>query len=239
MAHKKCQHDVAGAKYCPECGQINNLGAVLVPRIPPERWPQPISEHELAGCGKTGRLVENEYEGQRSPWGLYEQSGHAASAVVIAGAGEEQRICLVRQWRPVDTKCMELPAGNIGVGSPAKMIGKLLEELEEEVGIVEVEDIVTCKGFAHDVGREIAAGGGPKCFIPFLIWVKTPAAPKTQVGEEDELTHSRWYTPDEIREMVADGQIGDLVTIFFLLCAGVIKIGDMGWENITHLINGF
>lgn len=234
---KKCEHDVpAGAKYCLECGQIADLGAVLVSRIPAERWPQPTAENELAGCGKTGRLVENTYEGQKFPWGLYEQSGHAASLVVIAGTGDEQRICLVRQWRPVDTDCVELPAGNIGVQDPQEMIGKVLAELAEEVGEVEIEEVVTAKGFAHDVGREIASGGGPKCFIPFLVWVKTAATPKTHDGEGDEMTHSRWYTAEEIRDMVADGQVGDMVTILFLICAGVIRVNDLGWTNITHLI---
>ncbi|OQA52746.1 MAG: hypothetical protein BWY43_00356 [candidate division WS2 bacterium ADurb.Bin280] len=237
MATNKCSHDVpAGAKFCPECGQIADLGAVLVSRIPAERWPQPTAENELAGCGKTGRLVEKEYPGQKFPWVLYEQSGHAASLVVIADSvGDERRICLVKQWRPVDTDCVELPAGNIGVQSPQEMFDKLLAELSEEVGEVEIEEIAACKGFAHDVGREIAAGGGPKCFFPFLVWVKAPTAPKTFV-EGDETTHSKWYTGEEIRDMVADGQIGDMVTIFFLVCAGVIKVGDLEWMNITHLI---
>lgn len=237
MANAKCDHAVPpGAKFCPECGQIVNLGAVLVSRIPAERWPQPSDVLELAGCGKTGRLVENTYEGQNFPWGLYEQSGHAASAVVIAGTGDEQRVCLVHQWRPVDIDCVELPAGNIGVASPQEMIDRLLAELSEEVGKVEIEEIVAAKGFAHDVGREIAAGGGPKCFVPFLVWVKAQTAPKTYV-EDDEATHSHWYTSEEIRDMVADGRIGDMVTIFFLVCAGVVRVDDLGWVNITHLVN--
>lgn len=237
MATKKCGHKVpAGAKFCPECGQIADLGAVLVSRIPAERWPQPSAKHELAGCGKTGRLVENEYPGQKFPWGLYEQSGHAASLVVIATDDNgEQKICLVCQWRPVDTDCVELPAGNIGMQNPQEMINKVLAELREEVGEVEVEDVMTCRGLAHDVGREIAAGGGPKCFIPFLVWVKAPVAPKTYV-DGDEMTHSQWYTGDEIRDMVADGRIGDMVTIMFLICAGVIRVSDLGWTNITHLV---
>jgi hypothetical protein len=232
----KCSHEIpAGAKFCPECGQVADLGAVLTSRIPAERWPQPFDVRELANCGPTGRLVENTYEGQKFPWGLYEQSGHAASLVVIAGTGDEQHICLVHQWRPVDNDCIELPAGNIGVASPQEMIGKLLAELREEVGEVEIEDIISTKGFAHDVGREIAAGGGPKCFIPFLVWVKAPVAPKTYI-EGDEKTHSHWYTPEEVRDMVADGRIGDLVTVMFLMCAGVIRASDLDWRNITHLI---
>lgn len=232
----KCNHDVpTGAKFCPECGLIVSLDAVLVSRIPTERWPQPVAERELAGCGTTGRLVENEYPGQKFPWGLYEQSGHAASMVVIAGAGNEQRICLVTQWRPVDNSCMELPAGNIGVQSPQEMIGKLLAELAEEVGEVEIDEVMTTQGLAHDVGREIATGGGPKCFFPFLVWVKAPVAPKTFV-DGDETTHSRWYSLDEIRDMVADGRIGDMVTIMFLFCAGIIAVRDLGWVNITHLV---
>lgn len=70
-------------------------------------------------------------------------------------------------------------------------------------------------------------GRRPKCFFPFLVWVKAPTAPKTYV-EGDEATHSRWYAPSEIRDMVADGRIGDMVTIMFLMCAGGSKWATSG-----------
>lgn len=236
----ECGHEVpTGAKFCPECGKIADLGAVLVSRIHPERWPQPTEVRELASCGKTGRLVENMYPGQKFPWGLYEQSGHAASLVLVAettnGQRVDRRVCLVRQWRPVDTECYELPAGNIGVLSPDDMMVKTLRELEEEVGAVKIERIFTSKGFAHDVGREIAAGGGPKCFFPFVMYVTAEIAPKTHL-DGDEATHSKWYSFEEVKEMVQDGRIGDMVTILFLLSAGIIGQDDLIWTEITHLV---
>lgn len=234
----KCNHENApkGAKFCPDCGEMISLAAVLHPRVPEDRWPQPTVERELTGCGPTGRLVENEYPGQKFPWGLYEQSGHAGSVVLIADSDGEHRVCLVTQWRPVDSDCVELPAGNIGVQNPQEMIDKLLEELREEVGEVEITSAFTAPGFSHDVGREIAAGGGPKCFFPFVVHVKAETPPKTHDGEDDEMTHARWYTTREVRRMIHEEEISDMVTIFFLVCAGVVDVDDLGWQKITDLI---
>ena len=238
LAVAKCTHGEApkGAGFCPKCGEMINLAGVLYPRVPERRWPQPRSECKLADCGPTGRMVENKYAEQQHSWPLYEQSGHAGSCVLIAESGNERRVCLVRQWRPVDIDCVELPAGNIGVKSPQEMIEKLMAELREEVGEVEIASAFTAPGFSHDVGREIAAGGGPKCFFPFVIHIKAEVPPKTHNGEGDEKTHSQWYTYREVQEMIREEKVSDMVTIFFLVCAGIVDVEDLGWRRITHLI---
>lgn len=211
----------------------DNLGEVLLPRVPKDRWPIATSDETLEQCGTTGRLARFEFPGQEFPWGLYEQSGHAGSALVVATTPEGRMVALVHQWRPCDTESVELPAGNIGGSTPQKMIDGFLQELREEVGDLHVVSVETCKGFAHDVGREAAAGGGPKCFFPFVIKVLAPTAPKTYSGEDGEETSCRWYREEDVRTMVHSGRIADMVTCFFLLAGGVISTEDFLWRNIT------
>lgn len=202
-------------------------------RIPPSRWPVTTSLETLEPCGRTGRLVRAEYPGQKWPWGLYEQSGHAAGAIILADTPTGTMVALVKQWRPVDTACIELPAGNIGVEQHL-LFPRLMEELGQEVGELEILSVTTCPGFAHDVGRQIVAGGGPKCFFPFIIKVKTTVVPQRYVSpDDDEATSCQFYSVEEVRRMVASGEIGDMVTIFFLTIAGVLRNEDLGLVTIT------
>lgn len=207
---------------------------VLVPRIDKSRWPVPTGSVTLEKCGSVGRLVSNTYAGQKFPWGLYEQTGHAGSLLIVVDTPAGQHVAMVHQWRPADVDCVELPAGNIG-HQPRQMLAGLLEEISQEVGEVVILQVHSCKGFAHDAGREVSAGGGGKCFFPFFIKARGLLTPKVHEDElgGDEKIRCRWYSPDQIRKMVQSGRIGDMVTCFFLLMAGIITSEDFQLQDIT------
>lgn len=212
-----------------------DVASVLVSRVPPERWPRPTEVRLLAECGSTGQLIEADYPGQKFPWGLYQQFGHAGTVIVIVETPKGRQVVLVKQWRPTDGESLELPAGNIGA-DPQKMLGQLLQELQEEVGQLEIVSVRTCQGFSHDVGREVSAEGGPKCFFPFVIQVKqTSPAKHHRAGDEE--TYSQWYTEEEVRLLVRSGRIADIVTLFFLVLAGLISVDDiLPWADITQAV---
>lgn len=210
---------------------LDKLIGALRTRIPQARWPRPTKVEVLEKCGNTGVLIRAEYPGQRLPWGLYQQSGHAGAAVVTVEAPDGQYVALVQQWRPVDTTSIELPAANIGIEQD-QLFSRLLKELGEEVGELEILEISTCPGFAHDVGREVVAGGGPKCFFPFIIRAKSILPPK-RYSEGDEQTSSCFYPVEAVRQMVRDGRIGDIVTIYFLQLAGVVTTEDLGFVTVS------
>jgi len=207
------------------------MGNNLKSRVPPPRRPAPERTQQLARCGGTGRLVENRYSDQTSPWGLYEQSGHAGFAVVICETPSATHVNLVTQWRPADSEAVEIPGGNIGQGDPDTLLRGLLQELREEVGELEIIEIVAADGFCHDIGREVVPEGGGKCAFPFVVRVRAMTPPDTH-DPTDSVRKSRWYSTQQVREMVRDHTISDIVTCFFLLAAGVIESSDLGWTTI-------
>lgn len=203
----------------------------LEPCVPEERWPKPITTRELAPCGLAGRLIENTYSGKELPYGLFEQSGHAGAAILIADTPEGKKVALVEEWRPSDKASLHVPAGDIGLGSSRELLSNMLREIREEVGKVEILEISAGHGFNHNPSREVVAGGGPKNFFPFLIRVSSPVDSKI-FHQGDEKTKSLWYSEEEVREMVRSGRIRDMATCFFLLIAGIIKVEDFGWEKV-------
>jgi len=219
------------------------LEEILVPRVAKEKWPIPIKTRELLKCGSVGRLVENIYIGQKFPWGLFEQTGHAVSAIIIVEAPAKDKclgryVALVNQWRPTDITALEFPAGNTGV-DPMNIVKGVLSEINQEVGAIKIRSVFTCKGFSHNTVREVVAGGGPKCIFPFLIFAESTTPPKvyTESGT-DEKTFCRWYEEDQIQEMVKENKITDIVTIFFLMAASIISIQHLEWTNISKEVIG-
>lgn len=210
--------------------KTNNLNKLLIPRTPRKNWPRPKKVKALAQYTKDGRMIEAIYPNQKFPWGHYEQTGHAGAGIIIADTPKGEKIALVHQWRPTNEKSISLPFGNIGK-NPEDLLEGMLREIREEIGEVEIKSMKTAKGFSHSQTREIMSGGGPKCFFPFIIKVKTAAKPKVY-KEADEKTKSHWYTKDQIRKMVRTGKISDMPSCFFLLAAGIIKTEDFAFQKI-------
>ncbi|HLN18738.1 MAG TPA: hypothetical protein VK255_01045, partial [Patescibacteria group bacterium] len=67
--------------------------------------------------------------------------------------------------------------------------------------------------------------------FPFIVEAKAPANSKIYT-DGDEETRSQWYTREEIRNMVRNSKISDMVSCFFLLSAGIIKTEDFDWKEI-------
>lgn len=201
---------------------------VLVPRVPPERWPKGGRGVELLLCGPNGRLLEVQYPGQKFLWRLYEQQGHAGAGIIVADCpGGKRYVALVHQWRPGDIDSIELPAGNIGT-KPLSMVHNFLKEVVEEVGgQLTIHKVTACQGFAHDIAREIVANGeGPKCFFYFLVECSS-SLESHSFHKGDEKTACRWYPVEEVVSLVKAGRIADMVTVFGLLLTGIIGPLDL------------
>lgn len=204
------------------------MNIILKTRVPDVRKPVPTSSRVVASCGNAGALVENTYEGQKFPWGLYQQNDHGVSIVVIVEAPDDCYIALVEQWRPTDANSIELPAGGLGQG------GALLEELEQEVGRLDIISVkMVEEGLSHDPARKTMKDGGPMCFFPVIVHAKSLTPPKEYVDSEgDERTHSRFYRAQEVREMVQNGRIADLTSVAVLMMARIVEPQDILFRSV-------
>jgi ADP-ribose diphosphatase len=131
---------------------------------------------------------------------------HPGAAVMMA-VDPKKRILLVRQYRlPAGKKLWELPAGRIDPGeTPLKAARR---ELKEETGYrarhwKKLGSFYPSPGF---------------CAEKMTIYVATglTAGDATPMG--DERIEPRWFTRQEVREMIDQGRIADAKTIigFFL-----------------------
>ncbi len=208
-----------------------NLEKVLVPRVPVENRPIPLTEAVLAKCGPAGHLVESTYEGQKFPYGLFRQVDHGCLVLLIAHHGDMRWVGLVRQWRPTHDSGLELPAGGAGL-TPEQILVGTLKELGEEVGDLEITSARVAKGITHDAMRKVVQGGGGMCFFPFIIEVALTTPPK-EYHQDDERVKSVWVQSSELPRLIAEGQIHDMPAIALLALAGLISWSDLQSVDIT------
>lgn len=195
-------------------------------RVPSERHPQPVGRTVLAKCGPAGSLVELYFDGQKFPWGVYEQNDHAGSAVVLLETPNGTYVALTSQWRPTDDLSPELPAGGIGLAQSEWFEG-MWREIREEVGEIELVSITAADGFSHDTARKTVKGGGPMAFFPFIVRAKAnQPLPEHVESEYGGRLRCHFYPIEDVREMVRNGEIADMVSCFFLLLAGVVERED-------------
>ena len=220
-----------------------DLERVLVPRVPPERRPQLTHMRDLISCGSRARLLQAHVEGlseSEGAYGLYLQETHAGMAVVEVETPQGVRYLLVRQTRPTDKSSIECIAGSIG-NDPLTMIAEMLEEISQEGSDLSNLEITEVKaipgGISHDVARKVTPKGGPLCFFFFLVKAKSATVPEPKTYERgDERTTSVVATREEVRQMVREGRIADLVSTFALLFFGVIEASDIGLTDITEYV---
>ncbi len=130
---------------------------------------------------------------------------HRGSVAVVA-VGDDGRVVLVRQYRhSVEESLWELPAGRIDAGEPPE--GAARRELEEEVGLragalERMAFFYTTPGFCDE-----------------RMWVfrATALLPGRAQPDEDERIEVRWFSPDEARAMVAEGEVREGKTLVGLL----------------------
>ena len=130
---------------------------------------------------------------------------HPGSVVIVpvTDAGE---IVLVRQYRPaIGRWAWELPAGSLKPGEDVEKAA--IRECHEEIGLVpsRIEAIgafYPTPGYCDEEMNFFSASG-----------LREPAAHESAQPDEDEDIEAKPFSLDEIRRMVASGEIIDLKTV--------------------------
>jgi ADP-ribose pyrophosphatase len=128
-------------------------------------------------------------------------------SVVLLPVADDGRVLLVRQYRyAADRFLWELPAGSLEVGEDRDVAAA--RECQEELGLIasRLERLLTLyptPGFCTETMTYYRATG------------LRPPGPDDPVAhqDEDESIEVRTFSVDEIRAMVASGEIADLKTV--------------------------
>ena len=127
-------------------------------------------------------------------------------SVVLLPMPAPDRLILIRQYRyAVDQYLWELPAGTLAAGE-AEVTGAA-RECEEEIGLV--------PGRLELLGRLLPTPGFCDETMAFYRCLDLTAAPSdsTVRQDDDEVIEPRSFALDEVRRMVAGGDITDMKTV--------------------------
>lgn len=117
----------------------------------------------------------------------------------------DEKIALVSQFRYAYKKdILELPAGKLEIGENPYDAG--MREIEEEIGY-KAESLI-------DMGQMYPTCGYSDEII-YLYAAKNPCKTHTNF-DEDEFLELKWYTKEELKSMVLNGEIKDAKTIVIL-----------------------
>lgn len=126
---------------------------------------------------------------------------HAGSAVMMA-VDEKKRVLLVRQYRlPAERYLWELPAGRLDEGETPLKAAK--RELAEETGY-------KARRWTKLVSFFASPGYVQERMTIFLAEDLTAG---TATPMDDEQIETGWFTPRQLKEMIAKGEIQDAKTI--------------------------
>jgi len=130
---------------------------------------------------------------------------HPGSAVVVP-IDDQGRILLVRQFRlPAEKYLWEIPAGKIDEGENAFQAAQ--RELGEETGL-------SAKSWKELLSFYPSPGYVAEKMTLFLATDLTQGKPHNM---DDERIDTRWFTPAEVSEGIAKGEIQDAKTIIGFL----------------------
>jgi ADP-ribose pyrophosphatase len=171
-----------------------------------------LTEHKLTSeTVYTGKIITVRHDTVRLPNGreaTRDVVAHpgAVAVVPIPAAGE---VVLVRQYRyPVARALLEVPAGKLDKGERPEDCAR--RELEEETGyqagsLEHLATFFTAPGFSDEQMHLYAARDLRKT---------------SQNTDQDEFIDIEYYTPAQIRKLLADKEISDAKTLVGLLLAG-------------------
>lgn len=126
---------------------------------------------------------------------------HAGSAVMMA-VDRRQRILLVRQYRlPAEKYLWELPAGRLDPGEKPLQAAK--RELAEETGY-------RARTWTKLISFYVSPGYVQEKMTIFLA---TDLTEGQATPMEDERIETRWFTPDQVLEMIRSAKIEDAKTM--------------------------
>lgn len=138
---------------------------------------------------------------------------HHPGAVAIVPVLEDGRVVLVKQCRyPLRTLLWEIPAGKLDHGEAEDADECARRELSEETGY-EAEhwqrlvSIATTPGFSDEIIHLYKAWGLKKY---------------AQHTDEDEFIGIAAFTPEQIKQMIAEGELYDAKTLCALYAAKII-----------------
>jgi 8-oxo-dGTP pyrophosphatase MutT (NUDIX family) len=132
-------------------------------------------------------------------------------AVAVLAMDEDNNIVMVYQYRhPVGRRLWELPAGLLDLGGEPPHISAA-RELKEEAGLEATEwrvlvDLITAPGFSDESVRVYLATG--------ITDVGRPDA-----HDEEADLQVKWFSLEEARRMVLDGEIVNSIAIAGILAA--------------------
>ena len=138
---------------------------------------------------------------------------HHPGAVAIVPVLEDGRVVLVKQCRyPLRTLLWEIPAGKLDHGEAEDADECARRELSEETGYEAQEwqrlvSIATTPGFSDEIIHLYKASG-----------LKQYA----QHTDEDEFIGVQAFTPEQLRAMIAAGELYDAKTLCALYAARII-----------------
>ena len=137
---------------------------------------------------------------------------HPGSVVLIPVPAPGQ-VILIKQYRyAVDQYLWELPAGTLAAGEPEA--AGAARECEEEIGLV--------PGRLDLLGRLLPTPGFCDETMAFYRCTELapPAPDSTARPDDDEVIEPQTFAIDEVRRMVARGEITDMKTVAGLALLG-------------------
>ncbi len=132
---------------------------------------------------------------------VVEHSGGSAIYCEVDG-----KVLLVKQFRyPYQKELYEIPAGKVNYGEDPEKTA--IRELEEEAGLIaeKVEklfDIYPTPAYTTEVIRLYRAVGVKQGKVHL---------------DEDEFLSAHWFTKEQLKDMISNGQINDAKTLIALL----------------------
>ncbi len=130
---------------------------------------------------------------------------HPGSVVLIPVPAPGQ-VILIKQYRyAVDQYLWELPAGTLAAGEPEP--AGAARECEEEIGLV--------PGRLDLLGRLLPTPGFCDETMAFYRCTELapPATDSTARPDDDEVIEPQTFAIDEVRQMIARGEITDMKTV--------------------------
>jgi ADP-ribose pyrophosphatase len=127
-------------------------------------------------------------------------------SVVLLPMPAPDRLILIRQYRyAVDRFLWELPAGTVKPGEDER--AGAVRECEEEIALV--------PGRLTLLGRLLPTPGFCDETMAFYRCedLRAPAADSPVRGDDDEVIEPQTFTLDEVRRLVAAGEIRDMKTV--------------------------
>ena len=130
-------------------------------------------------------------------------------AVAVVPVTKDGGVIMVRQFRyPVGQVLLEIPAGKLDPGERPEACA--LRELAEETGFVannlrKLASIFTTPGFSNEV---------------IHLFLAEDLIESDKKPDEDEFINTETFTPNQIRAMIANGEICDAKSLAALYLAG-------------------